>query len=167
MLTRKELLETVNELNSQNAGCQVGYISGYRDQWFIGGHINKDQSDRQELLLHFCQGRNVGRINFSGGYTVILNVTGCKNRAEVFREFDLLDHHKRRAKEESEERQAKLAARCINCVNYLGRVTGNCTPSPSCGYKRIRKRKGGTKKMDEDMIETIFEPESEPKELCF
>lgn len=167
MLSREELLETVNELNSQNAGCQVGYISGYRDQWFIGGHINKYNPERQELQLHFCQGRNVGRINFNGGYTVILNVTGCKNREEVFREFELLDHHKRRAKEEEAERQARLEARCRHCINYLGRLARNCAPSPSCGYKRVRKRKGGTKKMDEHMVETIFEPESEPKELCF
>src|SRR3989338_2418723 len=122
MLTRKELLETVNELNSQNAGCQVGYISGYRDQWFIGGYIKKDNPDRQELQLHFCQGRNVGRINSNGGYTVILDVTDCKHRDDVFKEFELLDHHKRRAKEEEAERQARLEARCRHCINYLGRL---------------------------------------------
>ncbi len=167
MLSREELLETVNELNSQNAGCQVGYISGYRDQWFIGGHINKDKPDRQELQLHFCQGRNVGRINSNGGYTVILDVTGCKNREEVFREFELLDHHKRHEKEKAEAKRTRLEARCFHCVNYLGRITGNCSPSLSCGYQRIRKRKGGLKKMEEHMVEAIFEPEAEPKELCF
>lgn len=167
MLSRQELLETVNDLNSQNAGCQVGYITGYRNQWFIGGYINKDEPDRQQLTLHFCQGRNVGRINFNGGYTVILDVTECKNRQDVFAEFELLDHHKRRAKEESEERQAKLEARCRNCINYLGRLARNCSPSSSCGYKRIRKRKGGAKKMEEHMVEAIFQPEEERKELCF
>ena len=167
MLSREELLETVNALNSESAGCQVGYISGYRDQWFIGGHIYKDESNRQELQLHFCQGRNVGRINSNGGYTVILDVTNCISRQDVFDEFELLDHHKRREKEEAAEKQAKLEARCPRCINYLGRITGNCSPSPSCGYKRIRKRKGGSKKMEEHMVEAIFQPEDEPKELCF
>ncbi len=140
MLTRKELLEIVNELNSQNAGRQVGYISGYRDQWFIGGYIGRDNSDRQELELHFCQGRNVGRINFNGGYTVTLDITRCKNQQEVFEEFELLDHHKRCEKERAEERQAKLDARCLRCVNFLGRLTRNCKPSSECGYKRTRRR---------------------------
>ncbi|HOW87340.1 MAG TPA: hypothetical protein PKV84_01615 [Candidatus Omnitrophota bacterium] len=141
MLTREELLETVNELNSRNAGRQVGYISGYRDQWFIGGYISRDNPDRQELKLHFCQGRNVGRINFNGGYTMFLDVTACKNQQDVFSEFELLDHHKRREKEKAVERMAQAEARCTRCINYLGRLTRNCKPSPICGYKRIRSRK--------------------------
>lgn len=167
MLTREKILEIVNDLNRSFAGRKVGNVNGYRDQWFIGGHINKDKPDRQELQLHFCQGRSVGRINFNGGYTVILDVTDCRNREDVFKEFKLLDHHKRHEKEKAEAKRARLEARCSHCVNYLGRITGNCSPSPSCDYKRIRKRKGGMKKMDEHMVETIFEPEAEPKELCF
>ena len=155
MLSREELLETVNDLNSQNAGRQVGSINGYRDQWFIGGSIYQDHQSGQELLLHFCQGRNVGRINFNGGYTVNLNVTDCKTRGDIFKEFELLDHHKRREKEKAEKRRAKLEVRCTHCVNYLGRLTRNCTPSDSCGYKRIRKRKETGRKIDELLAETI------------
>lgn len=166
MLTREELLEAVNELNSRYAGSKVGYINGYHDQWFLGGYVYKDEPDRQEVNLHFCQGRSVGRINSSGGCTVILNVTACERRREVFEEFRMLDPHRRREKEKADALRIRLEARCLRCVHYLGRLTGNCTPSAACDYKRIRPRKGGVK-MDEGMVEAIFGQEEEPKELCF
>lgn len=156
MLSREELLETVNDLNRQNAGRQVGSINGYRDQWFIGGSIYKDRQDGQELLLHFCQGRNVGRINFNGGYTVTLNVTDCRTPGDVFKEFELLDHHKRREKEKTEARQAKLEARCTRCASFLAGLTRNCAPSDSCGYKRIRKRKRAVATTEELVVEATL-----------
>ena len=136
MITREILLEAVNALNHAYAGRQVGFINGYRNQWFIGGSIKLDEPMRKVLELHFCQGRKVGRINFNGGYTVEMDVTCCESVKDVFNEFELLDHHKRREKD-------RLDARCTRCVNYLGRLTGNCAPSLSCGYQRIRPIKGG------------------------
>lgn len=135
MLTRQELLEIINDLNDRWAGSKVGFVNGYRDQWFIGGCLSEDSQNRKELRLHFCQGRNTGRINFNGGYEVLLNVTDCKTREEVMEEFRLLDHHKRREKE-------KLEARCLACLHALGRLTGNCVPHEACGFKRNLKKKG-------------------------
>lgn len=167
MLTREELLESVNDINRCHAGCKVGNVNGYRNQWFIGGYLHEEQLERRTLRLRFCQGRNVGRINFNGGYEVALDVTNCKSREEVFEEFRLLDHHKRREKEKAEALRQRLEARCPNCVHYLGRLTGNCVPSAACDYERIRKPRGGTKKMEEQMVEALFGHEEEPKELCF
>ncbi len=133
MLSRQVLLEVVNELNSRYAGSKVGFIKGYRDQWFIGGYIGADQDLRQVLRLHFCQGRNTGRINSNGGYPLNMDITRCGSREEVFREFELLDHHKRRERD-------RLERRCLNCLHSLGRLTGNCVPSGSCGYERFQKK---------------------------
>jgi len=71
MLLRNQLLEAVNALNHAYAGRQVGYVNGYRDQWFIGCSIHLDEPFRKVLELHFCQGRNTGRINSNGGYPVL------------------------------------------------------------------------------------------------
>jgi hypothetical protein len=135
MLKREELLEIVNELNSCYAGSKVGYINGYHDQWFLGGYLNHYKNDLKELRFHFCQGRNTGRIKFNGGYEVTLNVADCKSREEVMEEFRLLDHHKRKEKE-------RLESRCLSCLCALGRITGNCFPNESCGFKKISKKKG-------------------------
>lgn len=150
MLSRNLLLEAVNALNHAYAGRQVGYVNGYRDQWFIGCSIQLDEPLRKVLELHFCQGRNTGRINSNGGYPVELEVTHCENMQDVFREFELLDHHRRREKERAEALQVRLEARCPHCVNYIGRLTGNCNPSSSCAYKRIRSKR---KKLIQEMSE--------------
>lgn len=142
MLSRNQLLEAVNALNHAYAGRQVGNVNGYRDQWFIGCSIHLDESMRQALELRFCQGRNTGRINSNGGYPVELEVGHCESVQDIFKEFDLLDHHKRRAKENALAFQERLEARCPNCVKYLGRLTGNCAPSRACGYERVHPRKG-------------------------
>lgn len=140
MLSRNQLLEAVNSLNHAHSGRQVGYINGYRDQWFLGCSIHLDEPLRKVLEIHFCQGRSTGRINSNGGYPVELEVTHCESVQDIFREFELLDHHKRREKERAAILQARLEARCVHCVNYIGRLTGNCVPFRSCNYKRVRRK---------------------------
>ncbi len=73
-----------------------------------------------------------------------LEVGHCESVQDIFKEFELLDHHKRREKEKADALKARLDARCPNCVNYIGRITGNCIPSLSCGYKRARRKKRTT-----------------------
>ena len=133
-MTRVMLLEALNSISQVHAGRKVGFIQGYHDQWMIGASIEIDKPDRQVIRLHFCQGRNVGRINFNGGYSVSMDVSKCLSVGDVMKEFVLLDHHKRREKEKCEER-------CQNCIHYLRRLTGGCEPGESCGYERIRKKK--------------------------
>jgi hypothetical protein len=154
MLTREELLESVNDINRCHAGCKVGNVNGYRDQWFIGGFLHEGSLERRTLRLRFCQGRSVGRINFNGGYEVALDVTNCKGREDVFEKFRLLNHHRQREKEKAESLRMRLEARCPNCIHYLGRLAGNCIPSAACAYKRIRKRKD-PKKIREQMADAL------------
>ncbi len=141
MLSRNQLLEAVNALNHAYAGRRVGNVNGYSNQWFIGCSVHLDEPTRKILELHFCQGRNTGRINSNGGYPVELEVGHCESVQDVFKEFELLNHHKRREKEKADAFKARLDRRCPNCVNYIRRITGNCIPSFSCGYKRIRRKK--------------------------
>ncbi|GEM_PF-2614298 len=135
MLTRELLLESVNRIGELHGARKVGSIEGYRDQWLIGCHVDGTRRDGgQALPLHFCQGRNTGRINFNGGYEVTLDVTHCESVKDVLAEFLLLDQKKRREREKWEER-------CSHCAHYLRRLTGGCKPSGSCGYIRIPRMK--------------------------
>ena len=134
MLTRELLLESVSKINELHGGRKVGFIEGYHDQWLIGCHIDAMRKDGAwALTLHFCQGRNTGRINFNGGYEVTVDVTLCESVEDVLSEFRLLDHHRRKEKE-------KWEARCLNCAHYLRRLTGGCEPAQSCGYLRMKNK---------------------------
>ncbi len=135
MLTRELLFESVNRIGELHGARKVGSIEGYRDQWLIGCHVDGTRRDGgQALTLHFCQGRNTGRINFNGGYEVTLDVTHCESVKDVLDKFLLLDHKKSRERKKWEER-------CSHCAHYLRRLTAGCEPAKDCGYTRIRKKK--------------------------
>ena len=86
-MSRLDVLNWINSFTCSTAAKKVGRVSGYKDQWFVGAWL--EESAGRRLYMHFCQGRNVGRITQNGAYNILVDISDCDNKEEIDFKFNL------------------------------------------------------------------------------
>jgi len=136
----QKYLKWSNELNQKFGGKQVSWnILDHRNQWFLYSAVTQIDNGLPFMLIGWCQGRNIGKINSPGGYTIVLGLTGTKSFEELIHKIKHLDPVIRREWEEQQPDYIHLKKLKIAQNRKIGAAKRSATMAVKAGKSMPEK----------------------------